>query len=428
MRIIHLTNNDFDGAGRAVLTLHQALNACGCDSQMLVYRKKSKVEKVVELVKGHPVKSVLNVFKYHWHYINLVIHRLRRKYYTLKCEPKTLINFNLPAVSFNRLRSYLKGADIICLHSVQDFLSARLIRRIYDVFKTPMVWTTMDIEPLTGGCHFNAGCEKFKEKCEECPQLGVQLRNDVIAKHWEEKRSMFADIPLTFVAPTSWSHEQCHKSLLSRNRRIEKILIGINDKEFMMGDKTQAREDLGLPLNKKIILYGCFNLNDPRKGGKHLLGALKLLMQRLSAEEKDNFALVTFGNANGFAADQIGCPWINLGLLDDNRKIVKAYQACDIFACPSIDDCGPMVINEAIMCGSRVIAFNRGVAPDFITSPQTGYLVDCYDEEDFSRGLYQTLFEFEEDVAKTDIKAAREKILPEKYAENYKNLFKELMV
>ena len=53
------------------------------------------------------------------------------------------------------------------------------LNEIYHFIKSPIVWTPMDIEPLTGGCHFNSGCERYRENCGNCPQINNSNPNDI---------------------------------------------------------------------------------------------------------------------------------------------------------------------------------------------------------------------------------------------------------
>ncbi|RME41657.1 MAG: hypothetical protein D6788_00775, partial [Planctomycetota bacterium] len=38
--------------------------------------------------------------------------------------------------------------------------------------KVPIVWTFHDFFPFTGGCAFPFACERWRERCGSCPQLG----------------------------------------------------------------------------------------------------------------------------------------------------------------------------------------------------------------------------------------------------------------
>ena len=80
-----------------------------------------------------------------------------------------------------------------------------------------------------------------------------------------------------------------------------------------------------------------------------------------------------------------------LGLIDNEKELPFAYNAADIFVCPSVQDAGPMMINESLMCGTPVVSFDMGVAKDIVISGRTGYRASLNDCDDFAQGMYQIL-------------------------------------
>jgi hypothetical protein len=63
-----------------------------------------------------------------------------------------------------------------------------------------IVWTLRDMWPLTGGCHYSEGCEKFLTECRECPQLRSSFPVDLARWQCSEKYRSRIGIPITFVA------------------------------------------------------------------------------------------------------------------------------------------------------------------------------------------------------------------------------------
>jgi glycosyltransferase involved in cell wall biosynthesis len=48
------------------------------------------------------------------------------------------------------------------------------------------------------------------------------------------------------------------------------------------------------------------------------------------------------------------------------EDLAKAYNAADVFVCPSIEDSGPSMINQSALCGTPIVAFEMGVAFDLV--------------------------------------------------------------
>ena len=60
MKILHISNNDNDGAGRAASRLNHSLNSIGLDSKLLVLYKKNDDKYSESLGSGKTFKELLH--------------------------------------------------------------------------------------------------------------------------------------------------------------------------------------------------------------------------------------------------------------------------------------------------------------------------------------------------------------------------------
>lgn len=67
---------------------------------------------------------------------------------------------------------------------------------------------------------------------------------------------------------------------------------------------------------------------------------------------------------------------VNIDFIHDKTKYPYLYNIADGFICSSVEDAGPMMINEALMSGTPVISFKIGVAEDLIINGENGFLAD----------------------------------------------------
>jgi len=82
-------------------------------------------------------------------------------------------------------------SDILNLHWVAgSFEYISFFRKVSP--NLPIVWTLHDMNPFTGGCHFDGGCGKFNEHCGACPQIGSSKLDDFSAHVWKRKNEPFA--------------------------------------------------------------------------------------------------------------------------------------------------------------------------------------------------------------------------------------------
>jgi glycosyltransferase involved in cell wall biosynthesis len=149
---------------------------------------------------------------------------------------------------------------------------------------------------------------------------------------------------------------------------------------------------MGIDSDKKVVFFGAVYLYIQRKGMSYLLESLKILKDRLAGTDLGSNILLLFaGRETEGIIDALPFPYQYMGYLDNNYGMASAFQAADVFLCPSIEDSGPQMINQSIMCGTPVVSFEMGVAPDLVISGQTGYMAKLRDSNDLAKGLFDVL-------------------------------------
>ena len=69
-------------------------------------------------------------------------------------------------------------------------------------------------------------------------------------------------------------------------------------------------------------------------------------------------------------------PVVSLGFVRDQRLMALAYQAADVFVCPSVEDAGPMMIIESLSCHTPAVAFRVVGSHEAILSGVTGIVIE----------------------------------------------------
>jgi glycosyltransferase involved in cell wall biosynthesis len=201
--------------------------------------------------------------------------------------------------------------------------------------------------------------------------------------------------------------QRIRQSSLFASHQVERIPLAVDAGTFRPFDKSVARDLLHLPPDKKIVLFGAHYLTDPRKGMPLLMNALHALKERIKNDPKieiDNVFLLIAGlNARQALQSLTELPFASkfAGHLDSDVLMALAYQAADIFICSSVEDAGPMMVAEAMLCGLPVAAFETGGAPDIIKHRQTGYLAKLGDTADLANGIYFLLTAQEPEAMRT---------------------------
>ncbi len=275
-----------------------------------------------------------------------------------------------------RIRLNRFKAKLVHLHWVGDgFLGVEELAQL----NCPIVWTLHDAWAFTGGCHYTGDCEGFKQMCGYCPQLGSKQENDYSWRLMHKKTKVFQRLDITAVAPSRWQAEMARRSSLFTGRRIEVIPNGLNTEVFKPILRQAARERLGIPFDKPVVLFGAKSITDPRKGWDLLHDALRY--------SKWPCTLIMFGEGK-ISVDQAPHVTVHqLGNFSDDSALAAVYSAADVFVCPSREDNLPNTVAEALACGTPCAAFAIHGLPDMIDHRTNGWLAKPFDSTDLAEGM-----------------------------------------
>ncbi|MBM4201101.1 MAG: glycosyltransferase, partial [Gammaproteobacteria bacterium] len=191
----------------------------------------------------------------------------------------TLFSPEIAGYSFARCDA-LDAFDIINIHWVPGFIAPHNLESILGLGK-PVVLTLHDMAAFTGGCHYSAGCGRYREDCSPCPQL----EHDILQlARWTlgTKRRLLRHNNLFAVAPSSWLAACASASGLFQPGNVEAVPNGIETDIFAPHEKTAAKAALGIDPDVKTVLCGAENHREHRKG-------LDLFMAMLERLKDDPF-------------------------------------------------------------------------------------------------------------------------------------------
>ena len=376
MRVLIVnTSERTGGAAVAANRLMEALNNNGVKAKMMVRDKETDHLTVAGLPSS---------WRLHWNFlwerfvIWLHLHFRREHLFEVDMANTGTDITNLPE---------FQEADVIHLHWVnQGMLSLKGIRKILTSGK-PVVWTMHDIWPATAVCHYTRGCEQYQSQCVQCPLLpGGCLAKQV----WNRKVQMLSGQRITYVCCSEWLAGEARKSALLDGQRVVTIPNAIDTRQYRPQDKLQSRQTLGLPTDRRIILFVSQRVTDPRKGISYFVEAVSRLVQQ-HPEMKDNTGVAILGGHAEEIVSQLALPSYPLGYVSNPSRIVSVYNAADVFVLPSLEDNLPNTIMEAMACGVPCVGFRVGGIPEMIRHQVSGYVAQERDAADLAQGIRYVL-------------------------------------
>ncbi len=364
------TSDSEGGAARAAYRIHKGLQTVGVASKMLVHEKTNNDTSIIG-----PVGKAENIIKR----LSPTLDTLPLQCYKSK---KPGIFFPAYISGYPTKKILLQNPDIMHLHWIcNGFLRVEAIAQ----FNKPVIWTLHDMWAFTGGCHYNDGCDRYKEKCGKCRLLGSSKDWDLSRWVWKRKHKAWQKLNLTIVTPSQWLARCAENSSLFGKMQVEVIPNGLDTKYFKPTDKNQARNILSLPQDKNLILFGAMHsTSDKRKGFHFLQNALHKLAKEDSTAKTE---LVVLGSSEPANQPDFGLKTRYLGTLHDDISLSILYSAVDVFILPSIQENLSNMVMEAMSCGTPCVAFNTGGTPDMVEHKITGYLARSFETDDLAEGV-----------------------------------------
>jgi len=369
MKVVQLSEADkVGGAAIAASRLNKGLVSLGVDSRMLVNIKVDQDESVTG------PESRLDKIIYR---VSPLLERLPPR--LSKTEFDLISSAWVPDRIPRRLVPL--DPDILNLHWVnKGFMRIETLQKL----KQPIVWTLHDMWPFCGGEHYAGESDRYRKGYRFDNRPAGESGLDINRWIWlRKKKAWAARENMVIATPSKWLAACAAESMLFQEHRIEVLPNGIDHERFHPMDRPLARQILGLPEDKKIILFGAGSATSDKRKGFHLLvEALNKLEANHSAI---NYELAVFGASSGDSAFSAKVHY--LGNLHDEISMAIVYAAADIFVLPSLEDNLPNTVLEALSCGTPVASFNIGGMPDMIEHEKNGFMAPAFDTSILSEGI-----------------------------------------
>ena len=266
--------------------------------------------------------------------------------------------------------------DLIFIHWVSDFINAKILSELQQMTSARVFILMLDNAPITGGCHYPWDCRQYCTDCSDCPAILKSGLKAISQKNLAlKKKYLPADSTLLVFSDNDFN--RARQSALFANKSILKLPgYFVDEKKFSPGNQSDAKAKFNIPEHHHVVFFGATSLNEKRKGMHLLLNSLEYLTL-------ENVTYLVAGSMP--PSDQFNKFTLVGNLTED--QLINAYRAADMFVCPTLEDSGPTMINQAIMCGTPVVSFNTGIGGDLVQTGKTGYQALFNDPKDLAKGI-----------------------------------------
>ncbi len=309
----------------------------------------------------------------------------------------------------------IESADIVALNWInQGMLSLDEIARIAR-FK-PTVWTMHDMWNFTGICHHAFDCKLYLSRCHNCPLLnGCAGKSDLSTTTFDRKERCYDSAPISFVAVSNWLADCARRSHLLGDRQLS-VIHNPFPIEALAATPTMSRSEAGLPEKGKLIVFCAARIDDPIKD-------LPTAIEALNGMSVTDATAIFIGEMrNPQALDQLKIPYRHLGPIYDKKRLNAIFAHSSIVLSSSTFETLPTTLIEGQAAGAIPVSFIHDGRNDIITDGETGYAADK------NRSLSQALdLALTKPIDTDKLRNAAERYSNEKIAEQYLNLFKNLL-
>ena len=364
IKIAHLSIELIAGAGVYITRFHKFLLKKNIKSKIFTNSK----------IKGYNIVNIesksifLKLYFFFIKKINFFFLTNKNKY-SFYFKWIHLINFK------NELYSIYKfKPNFLIIYNNNSFINYDLILKLQKKLNFKIIVYPLDMEPITGGCHYFWDCKNFKSGCKSCPAV-INLLKTRVEENMKRKTNFYKKSNLGLISGTKTLSKIIKGSSIWKNKKNLLTLYSGIDKEIFYPKVIY---------DKKInILYrSSYNL---RKGEHILKETLIKLSSDNEFKQKINFIIIGSSSINNFL-NNYSFNYNYFGETKNDYELSDLYRKSDFFLNTSIQDGGPMMINEALMCNLPIISFPTQLASEIISN-SNGFLI----KTNFSENLKKTL-------------------------------------
>jgi glycosyltransferase involved in cell wall biosynthesis len=396
-KILLLSSGDSGGAYEALYRLGKHLVFQGYQVKMLV-KTKTKSDSFIILY-----SDVLRPYKRKSLFQRIIL-KIKKEFFEKNEVEKVKYDRNYDFISTDETSVNVSATSILNLIGftpnliytgmTDSFMNSTDLLNLQQLTKAQVYNIAVDMNHFTGGCHYAWDCKGYIEGCSsKCPAILNDEERNIPKINFETKLKNAKQGNFKVVSMSQWTVNQAKESMIYREQEEYLNINSLIDTTVLNSKcKNFAKQAFNLDDDKFYILMGCHYVNAKRKGFEYLVKALEILFKSLDDKQRNRVRVIIVSKENTSGFENILFEKQFIPFINDYRLLSLLYQATDVFVNSSIEDAGPMMVSEALACGTPVVGFDMGVVNNMVISGYNGYKAKLKDSEDIAIGL-KTIFE-----------------------------------
>jgi glycosyltransferase involved in cell wall biosynthesis len=280
--------------------------------------------------------------------------------------------------------------DILHGHNLHgNYFDLRVLPRLSQ--QLPVILTLHDAWLLSGHCAHSFVCQRWLTGCGQCPDLSISpsIHGDQTAFNWRRKKAILTQSKLYIATPSQWLMKKVEQSILAPAVvEVRVIPNGVDLSIFHPAEKRVVRAKLGIAPEYKVLLFAA---NGIRKNIWKDYRTMQAAAAQV-AERRDVQPVLFLALGEDAPAERAGQAEIRfIPYQRDPRVVAQYYQAADVYIHAARADNLPLVVMEALACGTPVVATDVGGIPEMIRDGETGFLVPPGDSRAMAARIVQLL-------------------------------------
>lgn len=405
-KILLLSTSDLEGgAAKAIYKLSEMFNKEGHQVAMLVKNKTEVSDFVVEynytpqIKLKQKSKTVRRLNKL----VKIIFPQKKEKLCEVFYDNKYCF-YSIDETSQNVLSSEIINQigfipDYIFTGWTCDFINSTDLLNLQKETNAKVYNIMVDMNHFTGGCHYAWDCKGYINGCTtDCPAIIGNCERDKAKMNFEIKRKNAIEGKFQIIVGSDWTLKQAKESLIYKEQSdILNINSLIDTTIFNDNCRVFAKKIFNLDNKYFYILTGSTDSTDPRKGFDYLVDALNLFYDGLTEQQRERVRVLIVTKIT--SGKQINIPFEtqHIEYITDYRLLSLLYQAADLYVNSSIEDAGPMMVSEALACGTPVVGFDMGVVSNMVINDYNGYKAILKNSNDLANGI-STVFKLNKET------------------------------